>query len=56
MNWIKQSDQEPTMNDMPFVTHDGTHTDLWDDTDFFFELTEKERLSWTWWMKLEKPK
>ena len=56
MDWIKQSDREPTMDDMPFLTHDGDHVDLWDDSDWFFELSERERLSWIYWMPITKPK
>ena len=56
MNWIKQSDQEPTEKDLPFLTWDGYDYEFWEDVDWFDELTEKERLMWTHWIPLQPPK
>ena len=67
MYWTKQSDQEPTEKDLPFITyqrkvfiHDRdvfyNEYELWNDTDWFFELEEKDRLEWVYWMPLTKHK
>lgn len=49
---------EPTMKDVPFLTRKetkfGYSYDLWEDTDWFAELSDKERLSWQHWHKLEQ--
>jgi len=66
MEWIKQSSREPTHRDMPFVTYlrvinfhgedlEYEEYDFWDDTDWFFELTEEERQEWKYWCPLTKP-
>lgn len=66
--WIKQEDKEPTEKDMPFVTFGvklshfpksdafNEFWQFWDDSDWFMELTEEERLEWVYWMPLKKPK
>ena len=66
--WIKQSDREPTMKDLPFITYGKSLSrfpksevimetqDLWEDTDWFFELTEAERLEWVYWQPVVPPK
>ncbi len=64
--WIKQSDQEPTTKDLPFMTYGMkieaapnmyfNEYEIWEDSDWFQELTENERLSWVFWRKLDPPK
>lgn len=48
---------EPTMKDLPFLTRKktkfGYSYDLWEDTDWFDELTDKDRLEWEDWHRLE---
>ena len=59
MEFITQSEREPTMDDLPFVTYMKVRFDiyeLWDDDDWFHELTDKDRAEWTHWMPLNKPK
>ena len=59
MEFITQSEREPTMDDLPFVTYMKISFDmyeLWDDTDWFYELNDKDRAEWTHWMPLKKPK
>lgn len=55
MKWIKFIDQEPEINDLPFVTSDNMRLlDVWEDTDFFDELTDDDRGTFVWWMSLIK--
>lgn len=46
MEWILISNRLPTFDDLPFVTveTDGKTIELWEDSDFFQELTENEQL------------
>jgi len=55
--WIKMSDREPTIKDLPFVTYEEISEDieLWEDSDWFQELGEEERLQYTHWMPITKP-
>lgn len=58
MEWIKMADQEPEIEDLPFVTFKKElHKvyELWEDTDWHSELTEKDRLEWTHWCKVRGP-
>lgn len=68
MKWIKLEEQTPTEKDMPFMTYGQKlanwpkiatfheHYEIWDDSDWFFELDDQERNEWIWWAKLEFPK
>jgi len=55
MNWIKQSDREPTIKDLPFVTFDGKDYELWEDSDWFSELTDDDKAEYPEFMPLEPP-
>jgi len=56
MNWISIKDKEPVWDDIPFITYDKYGTfDVWEDTDWFQELSEKDRLEHTHWAKITKP-
>lgn len=67
-SWIKQSDREPTMKDLPFITFGKKLShfpksralqevrDIWEDSDWFQELTEVERLEWVYWQPFVSPK
>ena len=56
--WIKMSDREPMIKDLPFLTYYRTQVgpfELWEDSDWFQELGEEERLQYTHWMPITKP-
>jgi len=56
-NWTKLGYKaEPTEKDLPFITW-GVFTgfEIWDDTDWFFELTTKEQYERMFWGKLNYP-
>jgi hypothetical protein len=59
MNWIKQSEQEPTEDDLPFITYmsdfGADQFELWEDSDWFQELSESERLEWEQWAPVKAP-
>lgn len=59
--WIETAEQLPTIKDLPFVTAEkGLYKgqwiyELWDDTDFFDELSEDEQLEYENWISIGKP-
>ncbi len=55
MNWTNFINQEPTPKDLPFVCIDkiGMFSEVWDDTDWFSELTDEDKAEWVYWTKLE---
>lgn len=55
-DWISMKDQEPAIKDLPFLTLDGRHLELWSDSDWFDELSEKERLAHEFWLPVKLPK
>lgn len=55
--WYSMSEKEPAIADLPFVTFSYIYGhEFWEDSDWFQELTEKERLERTEWLTLEKHK
>lgn len=51
--WNLMKNGQPEEKDLPFVTYDGVnHVELWDDTDWFFELTDKEKLTHLYWKRV----
>lgn len=68
MKWTKLEDKEPTEKDLPFITYGMKlsnwpnaptfikEMEVWEDTDWFFELTSEDRSEWIWWKKLDFPK
>lgn len=55
LRWIPMT-IEPVFKDLPFVTYNKNGFEFWEDTDWFNELTEKDRLSWSHWARIRKPK
>lgn len=67
MNWIKLEDRMPTEDDLPFITHSYKlekfpdsgitfeYVELWEDSDWFLELTEQERSLWVYWTPIIDP-
>jgi hypothetical protein len=67
-DYIKLEDRMPTEKDMPFVTYGEKLSrwpdvnsfierhEIWDDTDWFFELTDADRDEWIWWAPMNFPK
>ena len=53
MEWISLKDRTPEIKDLPFVTKEGENFELWDDSDWFCELTEKEQLEWDYFLPLK---
>ena len=59
MEWIKMSEQEPIIKDLPFIAFDGdmyNKYEVFEDSDWFEELTEKDRLEYSHWMPITNPK
>jgi len=66
-DWIKKKDQEPTKKDLPFITFGKKLNnfpksniinevyDLWDDSDWFLELSNEEKFEWVYWKRLIPP-
>ncbi len=54
MDWINIKDQEPTIKDLPFATCLDNKWEFWEDSDWFQELSEKERLEHEYWLPLIK--
>lgn len=52
--WISIKEERlPEFKDLPFITKGaGGEFELWEDTDWFDELTEKEQLEWESFMIL----
>lgn len=54
-DWVNIKDREPTIKDLPFVTYLNKVWELWEDSDWFQELSENERLEHKCWLPLTKP-
>lgn len=58
MKWISIKDREPEIKDLPFVTRmilpsGGREYELWEDSDWFDELDEADRLGHDFWFPLQ---
>jgi len=54
--WISIKDRLPEIKDLPFVTIDEFDTyDIWEDSDWFDEIQENDKLSYQYWMPLLEP-
>lgn len=47
-------DKLPDKKDLPFMTFGGGAYEIWDDSDWFDELTLEEKLERIWWAALPK--
>lgn len=66
-DWILMEDRQPDHKDVPFLTmhyklsrfpESGVtfeYVNLWDDSDWFEELTDEERSMWKYWMPIVDP-
>ncbi len=54
MIWIKFRNQDPEPKNLPFVwrSKKGLFSEVWDDTDWFNELTDVDKSEWEWWAEL----
>ena len=54
--WISLKDKEPDIKDLPFITYNVIRyeSEIWDDVDWFSELTDEDKSDWTHWLKLPK--
>jgi hypothetical protein len=50
--WISMR-TDPEIKDLPFITKQGKNYELWEDSDWFEELSDKERLDWDGWVSLK---
>jgi hypothetical protein len=57
IKWHFTKDNPPTEKDMPFLTYEPNHKhfEIWNDSDWFFELDDEERLERQVWRKLISP-